>query len=288
MAERMIETDGVELCTEALGEPHDPALLLIMGLGASMVWWEDDFCRVLASGGRLVIRYDHRDTGRSTSCEPGRPGYGVEALVHDAAAVLDAYEVPSAHVVGLSMGGALAQLLALEFPDRVASLVLISTSPAIRGERRLPPASPEYTRFLAEAEVDWADAASVIDHLVEHWGMLAGDRPFDPVATRELAVRDVGRARNFASAHNHDLLAEDDGTPPPPLSAIRAPTLVIHGSSDPLFALEHGRALADEIPDAELLTLDGAGHGLHREDWESVVPAILAHTATAAGRVADR
>ena len=120
MAERIVEANGVELCTEAFGDPADPPILLVMGIGASMLWWEEGFCRLLADGGRFVIRYDHRDTGRSVTYEPGRPGYSGADLVADAAGVLDAYGIPAAHVVGVSAGGAFAQLLALDFPDRVA------------------------------------------------------------------------------------------------------------------------------------------------------------------------
>ena len=104
-----------------------------------MLWWEEGLCRMLADGGRFVIRYDHRDTGRSVTYEPGRPGYTAAELVADAAGVLDAYDVPAAHVVGASAGGGFAQLMALEFADRVRTLVLISTSPATPGDRGLPP-----------------------------------------------------------------------------------------------------------------------------------------------------
>src|SRR5687767_12281295 len=109
----MIEANGVELCTEPFGDPADPAILLVMGLGASMLWWEAGFCRMLAGGGRFVIRYDHRDTGRSVTYEPGRPGYSGADLVADAAGVLDAHGIRAAHLVGVSAGGAIAQLLAL-------------------------------------------------------------------------------------------------------------------------------------------------------------------------------
>src|SRR5436190_19633592 len=128
MAERMIEANGAGLCTDALGRHGDPPILLVMGMSASMVWWEDEFCARLADERRFVIRYDHRDTGRSVTYEPGHPGYTVSDLVADAVGVLDGYELDAAHVVGMSMGGALAQLLALDFPDRVLSLTLISTS----------------------------------------------------------------------------------------------------------------------------------------------------------------
>src|SRR5215218_8712898 len=113
----MIEANGVALCTEPFGDPAAPPILLVMGLGASMLWWDEGFCRLLADGGRFVIRYDHRDTGRSTTYEPGRPGYGGADLEADAVGVLDAYGLRAAHVVGVSAGGAMAQLLALNEPE---------------------------------------------------------------------------------------------------------------------------------------------------------------------------
>jgi len=116
VTERMIEANRVELCTEPFGDSTDPAILLLQGVGASMLWWEDGFCCLLADAGRFVIRYDHRDTGRSVTYEPGRPGYTGTDLVADAVGVLDGYDVPAAHVVGVSAGGAFAQLLALDFP----------------------------------------------------------------------------------------------------------------------------------------------------------------------------
>jgi pimeloyl-ACP methyl ester carboxylesterase len=116
VAERMTEASGVQLCTEPFGDPGDPPVLLVMGIGASMLWWEEGFCRLLADGGRFVIRYDHRDTGRSVAYEPGQPRYTGADLVADAVGVLDAYGIGAAHVVGVSAGGAFAQLLALGFP----------------------------------------------------------------------------------------------------------------------------------------------------------------------------
>ena len=281
MAERMVEANGVELCTEPFGVPGDPPVLLVMGVGASMLWWEEGFCRLLAEGGRFVIRYDHRDTGRSVTDEPGRPQYTGADLVADAVGVLDAYGIGAAHVVGVSAGGALAQLLALGFPDRVLTLVLISTSPATSGERSLPSATQGFNDFLASAEVEWADRASVIDYLVDYERMLAGGvRPFDEAAWRELVGRDVERARDIAASENHSLIAEGD-VPSEPISSIAVPTLVIHGTADPMFPLAHGEALAEEIPGASLLTLEGAGHGVDRADWQPIARAILAHSAGA-------
>jgi pimeloyl-ACP methyl ester carboxylesterase len=274
----MVEANGVALCTEPFGDPADAPILLVMGLGGSMLWWEEDFCRQLAAGGRFVIRYDHRDTGRSVTYEPGRPGYGGADLVTDAVGVLDAYGLPAAHMVGVSAGGGLAQLLALEFADRVRSLVLISTSPATPGDRGLPGPTEEFGRFVATAGVEWSEPESVIEYLVGYSRVLAGEaRPFDEVAARALVRRDIERARNSAALQNHDLLAGDDQSTGA-LSAITVPTLVIHGTADPLFPLPHGEALADEIPGATLLTLEGAGHGVDRADWDTIVHVILDHT----------
>jgi pimeloyl-ACP methyl ester carboxylesterase len=280
-AERIVRANGVDLCTESFGNPADPPVLLVMGIGASMLWWEEGFCRMLAERGRFVLRYDHRDTGRSVTYPPGRPGYTSADLVADAAGVLDAYGIAAAHVVGVSAGGAMAQLLALDVPDRVRSLVLISTSPATPGDRALPPPNEAFARFVAGVEVDWSDAASVVEYLVGYWRVLAGgERPFDEPATRELARREVERARDFAAMQNHDLVAGGTG-PSRPLSSIGVPTLVIHGTADPMFPLAHGQALAGEIPGAGLLPLEGAGHGVDRADWGTVIPAILEHTTDA-------
>ncbi len=278
MTERMIEANGVELCTEPFGDPADPPILLIMGVGGSMLWWDEGFCSMVADARRFVIRYDHRDTGRSVTYEPGRPGYDGTDLVRDAAGVLDAYGIPAAHLVGVSAGGAFAQLLALDFADRVLSLVLISTSPATPGDRGLPPPTGEFGRFVAAAEVEWSDADSVIEYLVDYSRVLTGDeRPFDESASRDLARRDVERARNISALQNHDAIPDDERSREV-LSSITAPTLVIHGTADPMFPLEHGEALAAEIPGARLLSLEGAGHGVDRADWETIVRAIIEHT----------
>jgi pimeloyl-ACP methyl ester carboxylesterase len=274
----MIEANGVELCTEPFGDPGDPPILLVMGAGASMLWWEDEFCRMLAEAGRLVIRYDHRDTGRSVTSGPGRPAYTGADLVGDAVGVLDAYDISAAHIVGVSAGGAFAQLLALGFPHRVLSLTLVSTSPATPLAAELPPATERFRQFVATVDVEWSDRRSVVDYLVGYSRVLAGDeRPFDEEAARELVVRDVDRALDIAASENHGVIA-DGAVPREPVSAIAAPTLVIHGSADPMFPLEHGEALATEIPDARLLALRGAGHGIARADWETIVEAIIEHT----------
>ncbi len=287
----MIEANGVELCTESFGDPADSPVLLVTGIGASMLWWEEGFCRMLANGGRFVIRYDHRDTGRSVTYEPGRPGYTGADLVADGVGVLDAYDIPAAHVVGVSAGGGFAQLLALEFADRVLSLVLISTSPATAGDRELPPPTDEFGEFVSTAEVDWSDCGSVVEYLVAYSRLLAGGRRrFDEAAMRDLVRREVERARDFGAARNHDLLAEGEASSRQPLSSVNVSTLVIHGTADPMFPLEHGEALAGEILGARLLRLEDAGHGVDRADWAAIGRGILEHTASAdraSGRAGD-
>jgi pimeloyl-ACP methyl ester carboxylesterase len=273
----MIEAHGVQLCTESFGDPVDPPVLLIAGMSGSMLWWEESFCRMLADGGRFVIRYDHRDTGRSVTYEPGRPGYTGDGLVTDAAGVLDAYGVRAAHVVGVSMGGALAQLLALDFPERVLSLVLISTSLALPGEAGLPGPTEQLKPFMATPEADYSDREAVVDYLTDYSRVLAGgQRPFDEAAIGELVRRDVERAHNYAAAPNHGVVPDGQRSREP-VSSITAPTLIIHGSADPMFPLEHGEALARAIPGARLLALEGAGHGVDRADWETIAGAILEH-----------
>ena len=279
MAERMVEASGVRLCTEPFGDPVDPPILLVMGIGASMLWWDEEFCRMLADGGRFVIRYDHRDTGRSVTYEPGHPTYNGADLAADAVGVLDAYNLAAAHLVGVSAGGAFAQLIALDHPDRVRSLVLIGTTLATAGDRKLPPPTEAFSRYVTTAEVDWSDPESVVEYQLGYSRVLNGDeRPFDEAASRDLIRRDVERADNIAALQNHNLLVDDD-QPSRSLTAIGVHTLVIHGTADPLFPLEHGEVLAEEIPGATLLTLEGAGHGIDRREWERIVAAIISATA---------
>ena len=162
----MLRVGSVELCAQAFGERGDPAILLIGGSSSSMDWWETDFCTQLAAGGRFVVRYDLRDTGQSVHYPPGEPDYGSAQLVADAVGVLDAYGIGSACLMGISMGGAMAQLVALDHPDRVGSLVLVSTTapggPSVPMDERLR------AHFEAASEVDWSDPDAVVRQQVEH------------------------------------------------------------------------------------------------------------------------
>ena len=282
--ERVIDANGVELCTETFGDRADAPILLIMGTGGSMLWWEEGFCRMLAERARFVMRYDQRDSGRSTSYAAGHPGYTGTDLMADAARVLDAHDIAAAHIVGVSAGGGLAQELALDRPERVLSLVLISTTFATATGRSLPGATEDFAEFVATARVDWSDEDSMVEYMVGYQRVLAGgERPFDEIAARALMRREIERARNYSAVQNHDLI-QDDGGECQPMSSIAVPTLVIHGSADPMFPIEHGEALAGELPNARLLRLKGAGHGVYRADWEAIVSAIVEHTERGGGR----
>jgi pimeloyl-ACP methyl ester carboxylesterase/SAM-dependent methyltransferase len=276
--ERMVTVEGIELCAETFGDPAHPAILLISGAGASMDWWPDEFCRRLAAGLRYVVRYDHRDTGRSVTYPPGSPGYGSDSLNTDAVGLLDALGVGPAHVVGISMGGGIGQELAIEYGDRVATLTLIATSP-VSDRSGLPPMSPDLRAYFdTTTPPDWSDRAAVIDHLVEFERVLAGPY-FDEALTRQIATRVVDRSTDPAAGLTNHLILPGDGRTWR-LSDVRAPTLVIHGTLDPMFPLGHGRALAEEIPNADLLELPDVGHEVPPPStWDVVVPALLRHTS---------
>jgi pimeloyl-ACP methyl ester carboxylesterase len=282
--QKLVRANGVDLCVETFGDPSSPAILLIGGSESSMDWWEEEFCERLASGPRFVIRYDLRDTGRSVTYEPGAPQYTGSDLVADAVGLLDALTIERAHLVGISMGGGIAQHVALVHPERVASLTLISTSPAVDGptERNLPPASDELKSILADPPPppDWSDRAAVIDYVVASQRPFEGSFASDEEALRSLVERIVDRTSNVESSlTNHSLL--DEGEPVRGgLDDIDAPTLVLHGTEDPLFPYAHGQALAAEIPGARLLALEGMGHQMPpRALWDRVVSAILEHTS---------
>ena len=277
--ERVLRANGVDICVDTFGDAAHSPILLIMGRAASMDWWEPAFCERLAAGQRYVVRYDHRDTGRSVHDEPGAPTYVTGDLVDDAAGVLDSLGLPRAHVVGMSMGGAIAQLLTLKHPGKVASLTLLSTSALHPGLPKMTEELRAYFTQAAQAPLpDWANRTAVIDCIVEGARPFAArSRPFEEDEVREVATRMVDRSINIASTmQNHDAM-RDDGEGPwwPRLGEIAVDTVVIHGDEDPLFLPEHGRALANAIPRAAFLLLKQIGHELPRAAWNRVIPAIL-------------
>lgn len=275
-----MHVNGVELCTEAFGDPAAPTILLVSGMSASMDWWDADFCRRLALGGRHVIRYDFRDTGRSVTYPPGAPGYTGDDLIADAAGLIDQLAGGRAHIVGISMGGSIAQHLAIDHSHRVATLTLVSASTGPDDD--LPPMDERLAAAFADPapEPDWSDQEAVVEYLVEEQRLFAGPDTFDEASVLEIVRQVVARTRDIeASAKNHAMLKGSDGTRHR-LGEVRAPTLVIHGTADPLFPPGHAVMLAREINRAQLLLLDGVGHEAPPPStWDVVIPAILGHTA---------
>lgn len=272
--EKLIEINDVELCVETFGSPTDPAVLLIDGAAASMLWWEAEMCERIAAAGRFVIRYDHRDTGRSTSYPREQPGYEYRDLAGDALGILDALNIERAHIVCRSMAGGIGQIFGLEHPDRVASLTFVSTSTGADG---LPSSSPELANTPAEPDPD--DSAAVVDYVVASAKLYSGGSPyFDETAVRALVERDVARARDYASTLvNHYMMPSGD-PPSGGFGDIKAPTLVVHGDHDPALPVPHGEAIRDAVPGAKLLVLAGAGHDLPKPLWDVFVPALVQHT----------
>lgn len=285
--ERVIEVDrGVSLWTEATGDPGMPPLLLIMGANASGLTWPDDLVDRLAKH-HLVIRYDHRDTGRSSVCFEEHP-YPIITLAHDALAVLDAYGIDRAHIVGMSLGGTLAQLLMIEAPERLLSATLIGTSALEGGASavhalELPGPSAEVMTMWQHL-LDRRDREADITWHVEHWRALAGGdagSAFDPDEFRTLEERirrHSGRDRHTTAHALADQSGLDRGAE---LPRVRVPTLVIEAPLDPVVPPPHARHLAAQIPYARLVTIPTMGHALPNALSDEIADAIqsIAHRA---------
>lgn len=271
--ERLLGINGVELCAETFGDRGAPAIVLVAGSAASMLWWDADLCEQIAVRGRFVVRYDHRDTGRSTCYPPGQPVYSFTDLTLDVLGIQDALGIERAHVVCQSMFGGIGLILGVDHPDRVASLTFVSSS---TGADDLPSPSSD---LAMPAEPDSSDPAAVVEYVVVGARAYAGGSPyFDEAAIRALAERDVARARSYASTLVNHYAIEFDGPARGGFGDIAAPTLVVHGDHDPLLPLPHGEALRDAIPGAELLVLKGAGHDLPRAVWDDFASALVRHT----------
>lgn len=287
--------NGIELCYETFGDPSARPLLLVMGLGAQMIQWDDEFCAALVAAGHHVIRFDNRDVGRSTildhlgipdvraafraaaSHEPIAAPYRLSDMAADAVGLLDALGIARAHVVGASMGGMIAQVMAIEHPGRVRSLTAIMST---TGHHSLPPARPEAMEALlmpvARDRAGNIERALRISRTIGSPGF-----PLDEERLRRKAGEAFDRGFHPAGPARQLVAITASGNRRRGLREVRVPTLVIHGTDDPLIPVECGRDIAACVPGAAMLEIPGMGHDLPPAVWPRVVEAISALTARA-------
>ncbi|MCY9021243.1 alpha/beta fold hydrolase [Priestia megaterium] len=282
MSEKINKINGIDICTETFGNPQNPAVLLIMGAMCSMVYWDEEFCQQLADTGRYVIRYDNRDVGRSIVYEPGSSNYTVIDMADDAVGVLDSYHIDEAHIVGMSLGGMIAQIMALRHPQRVLSITMIASGifGSDANNRNLPPMDEKILAYHANgAKLNWSDEESVANYLVAGSALLCGSKhKFDEQRAYKQVEKEIKRANNLLSMFNHAFLKGDDSYEGK-LKEIDVPALVIHGTQDIVLPYEHALALVNEIPNALLLSLKGSSHEIHFDDWDRIINAISNHTS---------
>ncbi|ANZ17832.1 alpha/beta fold hydrolase [Streptomyces noursei] len=294
--ERFVDAaPGIRLWTEQRGPADAPPLLLVMGGQAAGVGWPEPLVDALAARHR-VIRYDHRDTGRSTWSFEDRP-YRIADLADDVSAVLDGLGVARAHLVGMSLGGMLVQMVLADHPERLLSATLIgtcalSTAPYTRPDggtvpvAELPGIAPEVLEMWARPVADRGEQAE-IERRVEHWRLLAGDRlPFDAAYYRALERQVVAHTGHYhvGTAHGR---ADDGGMlRTEELARNEVPTLVVSGPAEPIFPPPHPQHLAQAIKGAEVVAIPGMGHALPPEVHRPLAEAILAHTGAAHGAAA--
>ncbi|WP_066399732.1 alpha/beta fold hydrolase [Neobacillus mesonae] len=279
MSKQILKINKVEICTESFGNSKDPAVLMIMGAMSSLDWWDEDFCLRLANQGRFVIRYDHRDLGQSTIYEPGTSNYTITDLADDAAGVLDAYSIEQAHIVGMSMGGMIGQILALKYPESVLTLTLIASSVFGTEMEKLPPMDQSILDHHAKSgAIDWSNREAVIAYLADGWKTLSGSKPYEQERMYKLGEMEVNRAKQLQSRFNHAML-QGGNDYFDRMSEISVPVLIIHGTEDPALPYEHGLALAKAIPHSELMPLGGSGHEIHSEDWDQIIDSVVKHSS---------
>lgn len=290
--------NNIDIAFEEFGTPSDPTILLIMGLGMQLIAWPEEFCRDLAARGFRVIRYDNRDTGFSTKFERRKaPGlvsmflrsalrlpiaapYSLSDMADDAAGLLDAVGVENAHVVGASMGGMIAQNLAVNHPGRVRTLTsIMSTS----GNRSLPGADPAVAQHIFRARPSSHDRTAVIAHTMRTIELIGSPAyPVDEDKRREIASMSYDRCFYPQGFARHVAAIFQDGDRRSRLRMIKAPTLVIHGREDPLVPLAGGIDTAEHVDDARLEIIDGMGHNLPIQLWPRIIDLLVGHARQAA------
>ena len=289
------QANGMELEYDTTGEPGAPPLLLVMGLGAQMTAWDDELCQRFAGEGFFVIRFDNRDVGLSTKVEPaagfdvmtaigaaltGQPvhaPYLLADMADDAFALLDELGVERAHVVGASMGGMIAQTMAIARPERVATLTSIMST---TGNREVGAATPEALAILMARPP--SDRDEYVTNAIATSRLLHGPvLPFDEERAAARAAGFYDRCFHPAGVGRQLVAIMASGDRTEALARVHVPTLVIHGDADPLVDHSGGVATAAAVAEAELLTIEGMGHDLPVEKWDDVVGAVVAHTRKA-------
>ncbi|WP_315719141.1 MULTISPECIES: alpha/beta hydrolase [unclassified Bradyrhizobium] len=286
-----VRANGIDICYEIFGDPGAPPLLLIMGLGAQMIIWDDEFCEQLAARGFRVIRFDNRDIGQSSKLHGGRrlspfellklrffhipvsAPYKILDMANDTVGLMDALDIKSAHLVGASMGGMIAQEIAISFPHRVRSLTSIMST---TGNPRLPPPTREVAMLLMAPPPKTRD--EYIKRFQKTWKALrAGSFPEDEARDAALAERCFARGLNPAGVGRQLRAILASGSRKPRLHLVTAPTLVIHGKRDPLVHHAAGTDTAESIPNAKLVMIERMGHAIPIPTWPVIIAAIAEH-----------
>ena len=285
--------NGIEIAYELDGDPADQPILLVMGLGAQLVHWDPDFVAALVRRGFWVIRFDNRDSGLSEKIEggpepdmfralqgdPSSASYTLSDMAADGIGLLDHLGVEQAHVVGVSMGGMIAQHMAIEHPGRVRSLTSIMST---TGNPDVGQATPQALAALLTPPVEGRDAN--IERSLGIWRVIGSPGfPLDEAYVRRRAAESFERCFYPVGVSRQLLAVVSSGDRTERLADVRVPTLVLHGEEDPLVPISGGRATAAAIPGAELRSFPGMGHDLPRELFQPIADAIAANAARAAG-----
>lgn len=286
MSDKMVEANGVQIRTESFGSTADVPLLLIMGASAPGVYWPEPFIDKFVDAGRFVVRYDNRDTGKSTCVNYADSPYTLDDMAKDAVAVMDAYGLDTAHVAGASMGGMIVQALMLNHRPRLRTATIIMSSPLAGGATEqgmsaddLAGPDPAWMeKMMTIAMMPATSREETIERKVQQFGLLSGTaEAFDADAQRRIATVEVDQANNLDAAMNH-ATAINHSSPAdrrPLLANVNVPTLVIHGTEDPILPYQHGTSLAETIPGAELMTLERAGHEMPHCYEDDMVSRML-------------
>jgi pimeloyl-ACP methyl ester carboxylesterase len=291
----VVGANGIELTYDTFGDAAAPPMVLIMGLASQMIAWDEGFCAALAERGFRVIRFDNRDVGLSTRLDhlgmpnvaqllmahmagqPTRAAYTLSDMARDVVGLLDALGIDAAHVVGASMGGAIAQTLAIEHPRRMLSLCSIM---ATSGDPSLPPPTPEALQLLMTPTP--TDEDGYCRRYLKVMKVLRGPGfPLDEARDKERASQNFRRGIYPPGVARQMVAILASGSRKSALAHVRVPTLVIHGDADPLVPVECGIDVADTVPGAQRLIIEGMGHALPISLWPRIVAAIASHAAGA-------